>query len=110
MSLCPCGCGLEPKPGGKYARRGCSLRGTVIKPAERVARAKAVLANIPREQLQEWGSKGGKATLVERWSAMLEKWQSLSPREALHEAYWRGYTSGYVAGQRGVKPARKRVA
>lgn len=99
MSACPCGCGNEVKPGLKYARRGCSLRGSVISAEERVARSKEVLATIPLWQKQEWGSKGGRASLIERWSDLLEKWQNMSPREALYTAYWRGYHSGYTAGQ-----------
>jgi hypothetical protein len=71
----------------------------VISAEERVARAKAVMAMIPLEQQREWGSKGGRASLIERWSDLLEKWQDMSPREALYMAYWRGYHSGYTAGQ-----------
>jgi len=104
MTPCPCGCGNLVPPGNRWAKRGCCLRGTVRTPEQREATRRAWIAKVgaaqAREAYAQAGAKGGRSTLIERWSALLERWQSMSPREALHEAYWRGYRSGYQTAKK----------
>ncbi len=101
---CPCNCGREVKLGNTWGARGCALR--AISPKERAARGREVMARYSLAQRREWSSKGGRASMLERWSAMLEQWQNRTPREALHTAYWRGYGSGYTAGQKHRRKGR----
>lgn len=101
MSACPCGCTTPVKPGNRYASAGCGGRVAfrAIPHDVRVARSKAYCARIGPEALRARASKGGRSSDVARWAALLEIWQTLSPREALRAAYQRGYLSGYDAGR-----------
>lgn len=70
--------------------------------AERQANLKAWMDREPnaRHILSESGSKGGRAIKAERWINLLEKWQSLGPREALQRAFYDGYALGWRARRR----------
>lgn len=90
MSVCACGQPCVPhriksRPApttcGNYACRG-----------------RTGLLKWGRDRFAEWGRNGGRSSHVKRWADLLEKWQSLSPREALREAYKAGYHAGHQAG------------
>lgn len=106
MTLCPCPCKQPVKPGNKYAGKGCSLRAI-----PREVKAERMRERCRRLGLahKRWaGSKGGRESDIERWSRLLEKWQDMKPREALREAYFRGYRSGYTAARRGYPNRHER--
>lgn len=96
---CRCGRPLVPhRIKSRPAPRTCgrySCRGRVAR--ERYSRDDYVL----------WGQQGGRTSHVKRWAALLEKWQSLGPREALRLAYKDGYRAGHQAG---VTEKRKAAA
>lgn len=102
--LCACGCQKEVKfrdgKWNRYATRKCFL-GTFSK-RQRQDHMRAWMARNPRalEILAENGSRGGRAMFPERWIELLEKWQDLTPREALQAAWYSGYKSGYKAKRR----------
>ena len=56
----------------------------------RRCRGLMVAQGIPKAQHRAWGRTGGRSTVVAPWSALLEQWHEVSPREALHLAYNRG--------------------
>lgn len=109
MSTCPCNCGGAVKPGKKFAARGCSLRSSVISRDQRVATTMRWMETYTPEQRAEWSGKGGRNSETARWAALLEKWQDMSPREALHQAFWDGYRRGYSAKRRHEGTRMQRV-
>jgi len=71
--------------------------------AQRQANNAAWRAKNPVEAtaiLSANGTKGGRAICPERWEALLEKWQDMTPREALKWAFYDGYHYGWRAKQR----------
>src|SRR3990167_7525398 len=62
----------------------------------------AALSRQSHEQHKVNGGMGGRSCHT-RWIKLLERWQSGLPREALREAWLRGYTAGYAAKERAAK-------
>lgn len=109
MTPCPCGCKQPVKPGNRYAARGCAGRVVLraIPRDERAARSSATQARLHpgvRKQrmrgLRQVSKKAAWLTLLERWL------DDMKPREALREAYWLGYSAGYLARRRS-EPVRQ---
>jgi hypothetical protein len=109
--ICECGCGqlvnLRHKQWNRFATRRCYLKS--LTPAQRRENSLAWLARDPnaRAVLSENGAKGGRAVCPERWTNLLEKWQDLSPREALQAAFYDGYGYGWRAKQRARRGERR---
>lgn len=111
MTLCPCGCGGPARTPKGYARRGCCLR--MIPKEVRAARAKA-WADAHRTHYVEMGRKSNKRSRPRRYDDLLVRWNEIArtkgPSAALSEAYRRGYQSGYLAGVKQPRKAKREAA
>lgn len=100
LPVCACGKKLtlyQAQRGNKTCSRRCGAERTK---AQRSAWMKAYVKTLTYEQKAERGRKGGRSTDVARWGALLEKWMSGAPRDALHAAYRQGYHAGFQSKQR----------
>lgn len=98
---CPCGCGQPVKTPKGFAGRGCSLR--AIPREERVARSKRHAERLGKAYFHALASKASRARFYKaQWDDLLEKWldDDLPPKDALREAYTRGYRSGFNTARR----------
>jgi hypothetical protein len=76
-------------------------------------RWRGYLARLSPAERAERMAKGGRSALMARWLPLLEKWMNGCPREALRDAYNRGYRSGHerglIAGRRAERERGLRV-
>lgn len=107
MTLCPCGCGLSPKPGKRWIHGHTFKMVNATTPhEERSRRGRKGAKAKTKKQWRAWGLKGGRAPLMERWAPMLAIWRTQGPRAAIRLAY----AAGYDARKQRERKRERRVA